>query len=54
MCVKVIKVSDDSYKFKKGVENESANMDLSKTCKRSATRYSLFHLLSSAERCYFQ
>lgn len=30
MCIKVIKVSDDSYKSKKEVENESANTDLSK------------------------
>lgn len=29
MCIKVIKVSDDSYKSKKEVENESANTDLS-------------------------
>lgn len=30
VCIKVIKVLDDFYKFKKEVENESVNMDLLK------------------------
>ena len=30
MCIKVIKVSDDYYKSKNEVENESTNTDLSK------------------------
>ena len=48
-------MSDDYYESKNEVENESTNTDLSKkiVCVQQLV-HSLFRLLSSSERCYFQ